>query len=179
MRGVRSRRTAPSSQLPSHKLIARREKLLGRLVALVMGAVGFKAHAAGAAVEIAGNDIPADPPAGEVIERREAARQLVGVFVGEVGRDAEAEMFCHQRHRGDQQGRLGVGQLNGVTQRGLRAVAVDVVDAEHVGEEDAVEQAAFGRPGIIHPIVECVVVEWRCRADATTSRPSCGSAPSC
>ncbi|MCP2217164.1 hypothetical protein M2226_002639 [Bradyrhizobium elkanii] len=94
-----------------------------------------------------------------MIERREAARELIGMFVGEVGRDAEAEMLRCVSHGGDEQGRLGVRQLNGVAQRGLGTAAVDVIDAKDVGQEDAVEQAAFGRSGVVHPIVERVVVK--------------------
>src|SRR6185437_8080713 len=43
-------------------------------------------------------------------------------------------------------------------QRRLRSAAIDVVDAEHVGEKDAVEQPTFERAGEPGPIIEIGVV---------------------
>ena len=124
-----------------------------------MDAGGGQAHATCAAVEIAGDDIPADAPVGEMIERREAAGQLIGVLERQVRGDAEAEMLRCQRHGGDQQRRFGVRQLHGMTHRRVRTVAEHVIDAEDIGEEDAIEQSALRRPGVVDPVIERVVVD--------------------
>src|SRR2546423_615325 len=59
------------------QFVACREKVLGRVVTVIVSAAGRKAHATGAAVEIPGDDIPADPAFGEMVERREPARELI------------------------------------------------------------------------------------------------------
>src|SRR5690349_16553946 len=53
------------------------EKILRRVVAFVMDASGGQTHPARTTVEIAGHDVPADPSFGEMIERREAAGELI------------------------------------------------------------------------------------------------------
>src|SRR5262249_58794922 len=55
---------------------------LGDLVAQVMGALPLEAGALGGAVEIAGDDVPADAALGQVVERRHAAGGRIGGRVG-------------------------------------------------------------------------------------------------
>ena len=70
------------------------------------------------------------------------------------GGDAEAEMLGGRGHRGDEQERIGHRDLRPLPQRRLVGAAVDVVRAEHVGDEEAVEQAAFEEPGKLGPVPE-------------------------
>ncbi len=116
---------------------------LGDGVAVVVGGLAFASGAFGGAVEIAGDDVPADAPVGQVIQRRHAPGEAIGRLVGEIHGDAEAEMRGRRRHRGDQQQRIVDRRLRGVGQRRARVAAEHIVDAEHVGEEQAVEQAAL------------------------------------
>ena len=127
------------------------------VVAVVMRGLLVLAGAARGAVEIAGHDVPADAPLGQVIERRHPPRKRIGRLEGEVGSDAEAEMPGHRGHRGDQQQRLIRRRLRRVFERSIRAVAVDVVDPEHVGEEQAVEAAALQRPRQVEPVGQAVI----------------------
>ena len=130
---------------------------VGDVVAVVMRGLLVLAGAARGAVEIAGDDVPADPPLGQMIERRHPPRERVGRLEGEIGGDAEAEMFGHRRHRRDQQQRLVRRRLRRVFQRRVGAVAEDVVDAEHVGQEQPVEAAALQRLGQIEPVGQAVI----------------------
>ena len=116
---------------------------VGEVVAIVMGDLLGHAEIARGAIEIAGDDIPADSPVGEMIERRHAARERIGVFVGERKRYAKTEMFRDCRHRGNDEQRIVRRYLNRVSQRGVRRAAVDIVNAEHVGDEYAIEQTAL------------------------------------
>jgi hypothetical protein len=115
------------------------------------------AHAAGAALEIAGDDVPADPAAGEVVEGRDPAGEGIGVLVGQIGGDAETKMARRLRHGGHQQERIEIGRLRGPRQGRVGAAAVDVVLPEHVGEENSVEEATLGGARQIHPVVEAVI----------------------
>ena len=110
------------------------------------------------AVEIAGDDVPADPPLGQMIERRHAPGKRIGRLVGEVAGDAEAEMLGHGRHRRDQQQRIVDRGLRGIAQRRVGTAAEDVIDAEHVGKEQAVEPAALQRLREVDPVGQAVVV---------------------
>src|SRR5437879_4201013 len=53
----------------------------GDIVAVVMGVLAGLAHALGGAVEIAGDDVPADAAIGEVIEGRHPAGEWIGRLV--------------------------------------------------------------------------------------------------
>src|SRR6266705_6011506 len=54
---------------------------LGDLVTLVVAGLRPQSHAGGGAVEIAGDDIPAGPALGQVVERRHAAGERIGRLV--------------------------------------------------------------------------------------------------
>ena len=67
------------------------EVIVGDVVAAVVRGLPPKSHCAGGAVEIAGDDVPADAAPGQVVERGDAAGEGVGRLVAEVRRHAEAE----------------------------------------------------------------------------------------
>ena len=119
---------------------------VGDVVAVVMRGLLVLAGAAGGAVEIAGHHVPADPALGQMIERRHSPRERIGRLIGQIAGDAEAEMLGHRGHRRDQHQRLVRGRLRRVAQRRIRTVAIDVVDAEHVGEEQPVATCRDAMP---------------------------------
>ncbi|MNL04725.1 hypothetical protein D3C87_1253000 [compost metagenome] len=73
--------------------------LVGLVITTVMLDLFAQAHGLGGAVEIAGDDVPADTPATQVIQRRQAAGEQIRGFVGEISGQAETEVFRHRRHR--------------------------------------------------------------------------------
>ena len=129
------------------------------LVAVVMRGLLVLAGAAGGAVEIAGHHVPADPAFGQMIQRRHPARKRVGRLEREIAGDAKTEILRHRRHRRDQHQGLVRRRLRGIAQRGVRAIAEHVVDAEHIGEKQPVEPAALQRLRQIEPVGQAVVAE--------------------
>src|SRR6185436_4997700 len=129
------------------------------LVAVVMRGLLVLAGAAGSAVEIAGHHVPADPAFGQMIERRHPSGKRVRRLEGEIAGDAKTEILRYRRHRRDQHQRLVRRRLCGVAQRGVRAIAEHVVDAEHIGEKQPVEPATLQHPCQIEPIGQAVVAQ--------------------
>ena len=117
----------------------------------------FLAGPARGAVEIAGHHIPANPALGEMVERRHPARERIGRLERQIAGDAEAEVFRHRRHRRDQEQRFVGRRLRRVTQCCVGAAAEYVIDAEHVGQEQAVKAAALQRLGKIDPVGQAVI----------------------
>lgn len=74
------------------QLVANLEIFLGKIVAIVMFRLGRLADIECAAVEIGGDDIPADASLSQVVERRDAAGESVGMLEGE--RRGQAEARC-------------------------------------------------------------------------------------
>jgi len=78
-----------------------------------------------------------------VVERRHAAGEQIGRLVGQIGGDAETDVFSDGGHDRYDHHRVVDRDLHGVNDRRGRAAAVDVVDADDIGQEDPVELAAF------------------------------------
>ena len=72
-RAVATQRVLLPTALP--KAVLDVHELFGDVVAGVMGDLLARARALGAAVEIAGHDVPADPAIGHVVERGHPARE--------------------------------------------------------------------------------------------------------
>ena len=132
-------------------------ELVGDVVALVMRSQA-RADAARGAGEVAGHDVPAKAPAGEVVERRHAPGEQRGRLGAEVDGDAEAEPLRHQGHGGNEHGGIVHRHLHAAAQRRRGRTAVHVVGAEHVGDEHGVEAAAFEQAGEVGPVLERRVV---------------------
>ncbi|MDT4840445.1 hypothetical protein FQZ97_742690 [compost metagenome] len=63
-------------------------------------------------------------------------------------------MLRHGRHGGDEQRRIVHGNLRGAAQGGVGVSAEHIVDTDHVGEEDPVEEACFEPFGVIYPVLQ-------------------------
>ena len=136
------------------QLVDQRHVFVRQVVAVVVGGLSGQAHGACRAVEIAGDDVPADPPAGQVVERRHAAGEQEGRFVSEVRRHAKAQVLGDGSHRRDQQGRVVDRHLHRAAQCRIGVAAQHVIDAQHVGKEDAVEQASLQLARVLGPVAE-------------------------
>ena len=148
-RAVGEHRAILPALLP--QLVDRRHVVLGNRVAVVMAALTSLAHGAGGAVQIAGDDVPADPPVGQVIERREPPRHEVGRFITERHRHAEAEIARHGGHGGHEEQRVVRRQLRSPRNRRPRVAAVHIIRSEHVRQKHAVEQPALQQTRQIEP----------------------------
>ncbi|EGE61080.1 hypothetical protein RHECNPAF_1260059 [Rhizobium etli CNPAF512] len=126
-------------------------------VAVVMRAQSALPDILGAALQIGGHDIPADPPLCQVVGGGQTPREGIGVLERDGSGDADAEMFggeCNRRRELDRIIDRNLRRLmDGVVVVGL----VDVVIANHVGDEDAIEDSLFERPGKILPVVQILV----------------------
>lgn len=75
------------------------------------------------------------------------------------GRDTDAEMFRGERDGGGELQRIVHRDLRGLVDGMVVRALVDVVIADDVGDEDAVEDAALQRAGKVLPIVQVLVLE--------------------
>ena len=157
VRGVAHDRAILPATLP--ELVDDLHIFVGEIVAIIMGQIGLHAHGARRAVLKARDHIPAHAAMGQVIERREAPRQQVGLLEGEIGGDAEAHMFRRMGHAGDQQKRVIHGKHGGALDGGARAALIDVIDAIGVGEENGIEQAALSDLCDLDPVIEAGVAQ--------------------
>lgn len=99
------------------------------------------------------------------------AHELIGMLEGQVRGNAKAEMAGDERHGGDEQRRIRVGKLYRMCGCGVGIAAIDIVYAEYIRQEDAVEQPALGGPGVVYPIVERIVVDGRISRMRPQARP--------
>ena len=76
-----------------------------------------------------------------MIQRGHAPRKLIWRFVSEIGRYAKAQMLRRRCHGGDQQRGVVHRNLHCAAHSGIGAGTEHVVNAQHVGKKDAVEQA--------------------------------------
>ena len=139
------------------ELVKHLEVFVGHVVAVVVLELIVVAHVAGGGGQVAGDDVPADAAVGEVVEGRHAPREGVRVLVAGAGRDAESEVVGDGGHRRNEQHRVVHRNLGAMTDRGLVAATVDVVGAEHVGDEDAIEVAAFEELRQLRPVAQVLV----------------------
>ena len=130
---------------------------VGEVVALVVARLDSQPHAGGRAVEIAGDDVPAGAPTGQMVQRRQPTGQRVGRLVGERTGNAESEMLGHRRHGGHEQHRVADRNLHRMAQRRIGRAAINVIDAEYVGQKNAIEPAAFQNARQPRPVIEVAI----------------------
>ena len=80
-----------------------------------------------------------------MVERRHAAGEQIGRLVGQIGGDAETDVFSDGGHDRYDHHRVVDRDLHGVNDRRGRAAAVDVVDADDIGQEDPSNLPRFAR----------------------------------
>ena len=128
------------------------EELVGDLVAAVVRDLAVESEVPGRVRQIGGDDVPADPPARQVVERRhpscERERRLVARREG----DPEAEVLGDRRHRRDDEQRVVRGDLQPLADGRLGAPAEDVVRPHDIREEHAVEAAVLEQPRELEPV---------------------------
>ena len=139
------------------ELVGDLEIVLRDLVARIVFHLLRHPHALGGAVEVAGDDVPADPALGEMIQRAHAAGKRVGVLIGQGARDAEPQILGHIGHRRNNHEGVVHRHLHRVFQRRVRPTAIHVIDAQHIREKQRVEFAAFQDARQIHPVIQGVV----------------------
>ena len=126
------------------QLVHHVDELAGLLVALGVGRQHGMAEVARGVVVGRGDDVPGRASGGDVVERGELARHVVGF--GEAGRDrrAEADMRRRAREAGKQRDRL-----QHVHEHREPAPGMEIVGPRRgrVGDEEQVEQAALGGLG--------------------------------
>jgi hypothetical protein len=97
----------------------------------------------GGTIQIAGHYIPANPAIGEMIERRHSACEGVWRLERERASHAKAQVFGRARHRRNQQYRVVERNLSRFGKSRIHIAAVDIIDAEYVGDEKRIKLAAF------------------------------------
>ena len=140
------------------QLVADVEELLGELVALVVLDLRGQALVLGGRGQVGGHHVEAHAPAGQMIQRRVLAGQRVRLLVGDRTGHAEAEVLGHRGHGGDLHERIVDRDLRAAGDRGGGRVAVDVVDADHIGQEQGVEAAPLEHLGQVRPVLDRVVL---------------------
>jgi hypothetical protein len=86
-----------------------------------------------------------------MVQRRHLACEQIRQLVERCDSDAEAEMLRRRRHRGDGEQRIVGRRLQSLTQGLVGAAAIEVENAEGVGDEKAVELPALERLGELDP----------------------------
>jgi hypothetical protein len=155
LRAVTQHRLVFPAALP--QLVDDLHVFFGDLVARVVLRLSRISHTLGGAVQIAGDDVPADAPAGQMVECRKPARQCVRMFVRDRASNPEAQISGDVSHRRDQQQRIVHRHLHRLRDRRIGRPSVDVVDAEHIGEEQRVEFAPLEEPRQLDPVVERII----------------------
>ena len=154
---VAAHRAVLPAALP--QLVQQFEVVVGTLVALVVCIHGRQAHRPCAAVQVAGDDIPAGAAAGQVIKRGHAAGEQIRRFVAQVGGHAKAQVLRHGGHRRHQQQRIVDRQLDRFLQRQVDRLLVHVVDTDDVGDKQAVKQPALQRGRQPGPVAQRIEID--------------------
>lgn len=159
--GIRNHCAVIQAALP--QLVTDLQVLLGDVVPAVVSLLRAHSEVENATVEVGGDDVPGDPPTGEMVERRHAPGEGIGVLERHGCGDSEPEIFGRGRHRGNQLQRIVHRKLDAAPDRRIAAVAVDIVDSEHIGEEHRVDLAALEGLGHLDPVVDVEVAPARAR----------------
>ena len=123
------------------------EHLVGAVVA--GGAARHLVHAEIAGFQRAGggDHVPGGAAGAEMVERAEHAGDLVRVVEGGGVGEAKADVFGDAGHHGEDDGRVEQADLAAAADHGVEAPIIEVVEAEDVGEEQAVEASSLEHAG--------------------------------
>ena len=117
-----------------------------------MSALAREPGGTGCAVEVAGDDVPADTSLGEVVQRGHTACKQIGRLIAQVGGNPKAEVLGHAGHGRNQQHRVIHGHLHRTSQGRIRAGAQHVIHAHDIGKKQAVKQTGFQPLGVVGPV---------------------------
>ncbi len=138
------------------KFIEHIEVFVRDFITVVVRNLALEAEIARGVRQVGRDNVPGDTTFRQVVERAHPARERKRGLISRRKRRAEAKIPCDRGHGGDDQERIVVRNLHGLTQGSLGAVAETVVGADHVGEKNAVERAVFKELGELSPIREIV-----------------------
>lgn len=79
------------------QLVQHLQVFIGLVVAAVVLGLVLQAHGAGGAVEVTGDDVPADPAIAQVVKGGKPPGEQVRRLVGEVGGQAKAQVAAWRR----------------------------------------------------------------------------------
>ena len=136
------------------QLVGDIEKLIGLIVAAIVRQQLLLAHGTRGAIEITGDDVPAEAPFGQMIERRKAARERIWRFITQVGGDAKTQMLRYAGHAGNQHQRIVHRQLNRLFGGQANALLIDVIHAENIGDKQPIKQPALQQARQIQPVIQ-------------------------
>lgn len=142
---------------PFPQLVEHLEVLVGMVVTCIVRRLIGLAHVACGCRKVAGDDVPAHPAVGQVIQRRHPPGERVGMLESGPGGDSEAQVLGDQRHRRHQQHRVAHRDLRGLADGRFVAGSVHVVGAQHVGDEETVKTPAFQQLRQLGPVGDVLV----------------------
>ena len=148
-RGVAEHRVLLPASLP--ELVGDLQVLFGAGVALVVGRQPAEAEIGARVRQVRGHDVPRDSAARQVIQRGDLAGEGEGGHLQDRTRVGEAQMLGRHGHGRDERHRVVRRDLHGLHDRGLRPATIEVVGADHVGEEERVEAAFLEKLGKLDP----------------------------
>ena len=134
------------------ELVEHVEIFVGAVIAFIVCNLPGEAHRARRAVQVPGHDVPANPPVAQMIERGETSCEQVGRFVREVHRNAEAKVARDRGHGRDQHHGIVDGKLDRLLQGQIGRLLIDIVDADYVRNEEAIEQSFFEQLCKVGPV---------------------------
>ena len=138
------------------QLVEHLQVLVGNVEALVVFDFAVQAEVAGRVGQVRGDDVPADPSLGQMVQRRHPAGERERRLVRRGEGDAEAQVPGDRGHGRHDEQRIVRRYLQPFADRGVGAAAECVVGAEHVREEDRVEPAALQQLGKLQPVLDVV-----------------------
>ncbi len=140
------------------ELVADLQVLFGVVITRVMFGLGALAEVLRPALQVGGDDIPAGTALGQVVEGRQATGERIRMLERQRSGQAEPQVLGHQRHRRDQLQRVVDRHLRRLADRRVTVAVVDVVDTQHIGNEQAVELAALEDFRQVGPVLQVLVL---------------------
>jgi hypothetical protein len=113
---------------------------------------------AGGRVKVSSHDVPSQPAPSQMVNRTQPPGKMIRLLVRRRHRAAEAYTFGDSRHGRYERQRLVDGPLRAGFDRVVERLAVHVVAAEDICDEDAVELGGFELFGEVGPVFEGVEV---------------------
>lgn len=131
--------------------------LVGDVIAVGVRCDGVQTVVTRGALQVTRDDVPAHPALGQMVQRRHPPGERVRMLERRCRRDSEAQMIGDRSHGGHYQQRVVDRYLRAGAQRGLRPTAEHVVDTQHIGDEQPVEQALLQHLRQVGPVSDVLV----------------------